>query len=78
LVEAFGHRVVYDAHSRLEAKLSSIILNGEWFWKPVRSKALVEIQARLHEIRFGHYDKLLWTASRKGSYVSSETWDLIS
>jgi hypothetical protein len=41
------------------------------------SKALVEIQARLHEVRFGPYDKPVWTVSRKGSYVSSETWDFL-
>ena len=46
LVEAFGHRVVFDAHSRLEAILSYVILNEDWFRRPARSKALVEIQAR--------------------------------
>ena len=59
LIEVFGCKVVYDAHNRLEAKLSSIILNGARFWRPVRSEALVEIQARLHEVRFGPYDKLV-------------------
>ncbi|XP_059433958.1 uncharacterized protein LOC132167079 [Corylus avellana] len=75
LIEVFGHRAVYDAHSSLEAKLSSVILNGDWFWRPARSEALVEIQTRLHEIKFGPYDKPVWTVSRGGSYVSSETWD---
>jgi hypothetical protein len=77
LLENYGHRVVYDAQSRVEAKLSSVILNGEWFWRPGRSKDLVEIQARLHEVRLGLYDKPLWTASRKGIYVSAETWELL-
>ncbi|XP_059446512.1 uncharacterized protein LOC132178068 [Corylus avellana] len=77
LIDVFGHRVVYDAHSSLEAKLSSVILNGDWFWRRARSEALVEIQARLHEIRFGPYDKPVWTVSRGGSYVSSETWDFL-
>ena len=31
LFEKFGFRVVYDAHSTLEAKLSSVIQNGNWF-----------------------------------------------
>jgi hypothetical protein len=43
LFEVFGYRVVYDAQSNLEAKLSSVIINGDWFWKPARSDALVEI-----------------------------------
>jgi hypothetical protein len=29
LLETFGQRVVYDAHSIVEAKLSSVILNGD-------------------------------------------------
>jgi hypothetical protein len=31
LLETFGQRVVYDAHSTVEAKLSIVILNGDWF-----------------------------------------------
>jgi hypothetical protein len=31
LIDVFGHRVVYDAQSNLKAKLSSIILNGDWY-----------------------------------------------
>ncbi|XP_059430260.1 uncharacterized protein LOC132163900 [Corylus avellana] len=77
LYEVYGHRAVYDARSTVEAKLSSVILNGEWHWRPARSDALVEIQARLPEIRFAPYDNPLWTASRKGIYVSSETWELL-
>jgi hypothetical protein len=67
---------VCDAQSRVEAKLSSVILNGEWYWRPARSDDLVEIQSRLHEVRLGLYDKSLWTTSRKGVYVSAETWEL--
>ena len=69
--------VVYDAHSSLEAKLSFVILNGDLFCRPAKSEALVEIQARIHDVRFGTYDKTVWTISRKGSYVSSETWDFL-
>jgi hypothetical protein len=57
----------------VDAKLSSVILNGEWYWKSTRSDDLVEIQARLHEVRLGLYDKLLWTASKKGVYVNAKT-----
>jgi hypothetical protein len=77
LFEIFRHRVVYDAQSSLKAKLSSVMLNGDWFWRPARSEALVEIQARLHEVRFGPSINPVWTVSRKGSYVSSETWDFL-
>ncbi|XP_059441055.1 uncharacterized protein LOC132173556 [Corylus avellana] len=70
-------RAIYDAQSSVEAKLSSDILNGDWFWRLARSDALVEIQARLPQIRIGPHDKPLWTSSRKGTYVSSETWELL-
>ena len=68
---------VYDAQSSVEAKLSFVILNGDWFWKPARSEALVEIQARLPDVRLGLHDKAIWTASKKGCYVSSETWQIL-
>jgi hypothetical protein len=38
-----------------------------------RSEAIAEIQARLPEVRMGNCDKLIWTGSKKGIYVSSDT-----
>jgi hypothetical protein len=64
LLEKYGFRAVYDAQSSVEAKLSSVIRDGEWFWRPGRSEALVDIQTRLTEIRLGHCDKPIWIASR--------------
>jgi hypothetical protein len=69
LFEQFGFKTVYDAHSTLEAKLSSVIQNGNWFWKPARLEALVEIQARLYEVGLGSCDKPVWDVSRKKVYV---------
>jgi hypothetical protein len=43
LLEKYGFRVVYDAQSSVEARLSSVINDGEWFWRPARFEALVEI-----------------------------------
>ena len=57
LLEKYGYRVVYDAQSRVDAKLSFVIYNGDRLWRPTRSEALVEIQSRLSEIRLG----LIWT-----------------
>jgi hypothetical protein len=73
LIDQYGFRTVCDAHSRIEAKLSSVICNGEWLWRPARSDDLVEIQARLPKDKLGICDKLVWIASKRGSYVSSET-----
>jgi hypothetical protein len=77
LFEKFGPRAVYDAQSHKDAKLSSVLSNGSWRWRPARSDALVEIQSRLPEISIGDHDKPIWTASKLGSYVSAETWDML-
>ncbi|XP_059435384.1 uncharacterized protein LOC132168417 [Corylus avellana] len=77
LIEQYGFRVVYDAQSNIEAKLSSVICNGDWFWRPARSEALVDIQARLSEVCLGQFDKPIWLGSKKGVYVSAETWEAL-
>jgi hypothetical protein len=56
--------------------LSSIIRNGEWFWKSVRSDSLVEIQSQLPEIPIGTTDILVWNSS-KGTYSCYESWNLL-
>ena len=77
LLETFGQMVVYDAHSNVKAKLSSVILNGDWFWTPARFEALVEIQSKLPKLYLGMHDKAIWIASKKGCYVSSDTWQIL-
>jgi hypothetical protein len=42
----------------VEAKLSSVIHNGDWFWRPARFEGLVDIQARLPEINLGFVDNV--------------------
>jgi hypothetical protein len=61
----------------VEAKLASVIHNGDWLWRPTRSKALMEIQAKLYEISLGSMDKPIWTISKKGYCVSSDTWKVL-
>jgi hypothetical protein len=61
----------------VEAKLASVIRNGDWLRRPARSEALVEIHARLSEISLGSMDNPIWTASKKGYYVSSDTWEVL-
>jgi hypothetical protein len=75
LIEQYGFRVVYNAQSNIEAKISSVICNGEWFWRPARSEALVEIQVKLSEVCLGQCDNPVWTISKKGVYVSHEIWE---
>jgi hypothetical protein len=61
----------------VEAKLSTVIRNGDWFWRPARSDALVEIQSKLAEVRFGVGDQPIWTVSKKGVFVSSDAWQAL-
>jgi hypothetical protein len=75
LYERFGSRVIYDAHSRLDSRLDTVLSNGIWCWNPARSKELVDIQSRLPEVQLGSVDKPVWTIARKGSYESADTWD---
>jgi hypothetical protein len=77
LFEKYGYRVIYDSQSRVDAKLSFVLLNGEWCWKPARSDDLVDIQSRLPEIQLGDSDKPVWTIARNGAYVSSDTWNFL-
>jgi hypothetical protein len=77
LIKKHGFRVVYDAQNNIKAKLSSVICNGEWFRRPVKSEALVDIQARLSEVCLGQCDNPVWTVSKKGVYVSSDTWEAL-
>jgi hypothetical protein len=37
LLDKFSFRVVYDARSCVEAKLSSVLERGEWVWLHARS-----------------------------------------
>jgi hypothetical protein len=53
------------------------LCNGSWSWKPASSEELVDIQCCLIEVPLGSGDKPVWTSGRKGSYVSSNTWDFL-
>lgn len=57
------YRAIYDAQSHLNSRLSSVIRDGLWFWKPARSDALVEIQSKLFMVDFGVGDEPKWVIS---------------
>jgi hypothetical protein len=65
---------VYDAGSCLDAQVSSIIRNGDWFWPCARSDILVDIQVKLFEVAIEETDLPVWN-SRSGVYNCFETWD---
>jgi hypothetical protein len=39
--------------SKLEAKLSSVIRDLDWFWQPARLNAFVDVQSKLHSLNLG-------------------------
>jgi hypothetical protein len=63
-----GFRVVYDSRSSIDAKLSSMMKNGDWNWMPARSEELVAIQSRLYLVDFGAQDTPLWLPSKNLKY----------
>jgi hypothetical protein len=75
LFDRFGYRAIYDSHSRLKAKLDSVLKEGLWCWRPARFEELVIIQSRLPKIPIGAMDKPVWTISKIGAYTSAESWN---
>jgi hypothetical protein len=41
LLEKYRHRAMYDAGSNMEARVSSIIRDGECYWPAARSESIV-------------------------------------
>lgn len=76
LFDVYGLWVVYDAGSKLEARLSSMIHERDWFWPPARSENLVAIQRLLPEVAIGDADKPVWN-SKEGCYSCADTWESI-
>jgi hypothetical protein len=72
LLDTYGYRIVYDTGSNLDARVSSILIDGRWVWPPARSDLLVEIQSRLFDVAIGERDIPVWKNSR-GIYSCSET-----
>jgi hypothetical protein len=76
LLDNYGHHAVYDAGSSVNAKLSTIIHNGDWYWPAARSDKIVELQSKLPGVDIDENDLPVWNC-KMGKYVCSETWDAI-
>jgi hypothetical protein len=74
LLDCYGPRAVHDLGLQLDAKLSTIIKGGDWYWPFARSNSIVEIQCKLSEIPLGGADLLIWL-SPNGVYSCVVTWD---
>ena len=75
LQDKFGHRVVYEAASTVNAKLAGVMNGRKLNRGPVRSKNLVTILQKLPTIKFGDNDKAWWIPSRIGSFIVASDWD---
>ena len=67
LLEEYGHRIIYD-RSTFNAKVSSVLRNKEWVWRPARSENLMEIQSKLIQIQIMDYDRPIWSTSASGNF----------
>uniref|UniRef100_A0A2N9HTC6 Reverse transcriptase domain-containing protein n=1 Tax=Fagus sylvatica TaxID=28930 RepID=A0A2N9HTC6_FAGSY len=75
LLEEYGHRIIYDAASTFNAKVSSVLRNKEWVWRPARSENLVEIQSKLSQIQIMDYDGTIWYINASGNFSCAATWE---
>ena len=57
LLLKFGHIVIYDSASSVDAKHASVIQDGNWNWGYARSENLVAILSKLPLIEFVDIDK---------------------
>jgi hypothetical protein len=73
LLHKFGFWVVYDSGLSMDVKLSSIILNGDWYWPEARSEALMDIQCLLPKIPLACLDSPIWESS-KCTFSCAKTW----
>ena len=75
LQDKFGHTMVYEAASTVNAKLASVMNGRKLNWSPVGSNNLVTILHKLPMIKFGDNDKAWWIPSRIGSFTVASAQD---
>jgi hypothetical protein len=75
LLNKYGPQIIYEAASTKEAKVSSIMQNGEWFWAGARSDNVAAIQTSLSELIVeGGVDVPVWN-SKSGIYKCVDAWE---
>lgn len=76
LINIYGFQAVYDSSLSLNACVPSVLHKGSWNWPPARFDYLVDIQAKLPNIKVGEVDVAVWK-SKSGVYSCRETWHLL-
>ena len=61
---------MYDVASSLKAKVSSVLKEKSYIWKPLRSNSLLSIQSKLPLTDIGDVDRPIWVPVKGGIYAS--------
>uniref|UniRef100_A0A2N9JAL9 Reverse transcriptase domain-containing protein n=1 Tax=Fagus sylvatica TaxID=28930 RepID=A0A2N9JAL9_FAGSY len=71
----YGHRIIYNATSKTDARVDSILIDKQWHWRPARSEELFSVQSKLFSINLREEDKALWSVSSSGRFSCAATWN---
>jgi hypothetical protein len=63
LYDKYHFKVVYDAGIKVNAKLDSVVKDGDWFWPSARSEELVVIQSKLELVERSVEDKPIYVGT---------------
>ena len=66
----YGYGAVYDVASSLKEKVSSVLKEKSYVWKPLRSNSLLSIQSKLPLTDIGDVDRPIWVPVKGGIYAS--------
>ncbi|XP_050938813.1 uncharacterized protein LOC127148660 [Cucumis melo] len=79
ILEQVGERVMYDAASRREARLSDFIdPDGEWLWPRV-SLDLIDLWERVQEVSpcLSVSDSWVWVPGHQGGFSIASAWEAV-
>ncbi len=74
LYQAYGHKIVYDAARYLNAKVSSVNQNKEWWCGLAKSEDMVDLQYKLSLIHLKDKDRVVWSLTATGKFNCTATW----
>ena len=68
LASQFGNRINYDAGSCLAARVSIVLINGEWRQKSARTEDIKTIQAGTSQIQLVENDRIVQALTKSGVF----------
>jgi hypothetical protein len=72
LLDTYDLRVIHDAGSQLNARLSSVIRDRHWYWQAARFANIVNIQGKLSLMRIVDMDDTIRSISKESNSHSSK------